>query len=141
MRVAYQGEAGAFSENAAKRLLGAEIVGVPCHSFEDMFASVGLGNADFIGQEAATDLGHQFLEGVSCIAEPGVLAESGKAAFMAGVVHEFMECGAVKLPKAEEAQGQLPLTRCSGKDFQQERFAPAAAAPFHGDTVLAGMLF
>ena len=38
-------------------------------------------------------------------------------------------------------QGQLPLTRCSGKDFQQERFAPAAAASFHGDTVLAGMLF
>ena len=38
-------------------------------------------------------------------------------------------------------QGQLPLTCCSGKDFQQERFAPTAAAPFHGDTVLAGMLF
>jgi prephenate dehydratase len=46
MRVAYQGEAGAFSENAARRLLGAEITGVPCHSFEDMFASVGSGNAD-----------------------------------------------------------------------------------------------
>src|SRR5216684_213417 len=46
MRVAYQGEAGAFSENAARRLLGPEIVGVPCHSFEDMFASVGSGNAD-----------------------------------------------------------------------------------------------
>ena len=46
MRVAYQGEAGAFSENAARRLLGAEIVGVPCRSFEDMFASVGTGDAD-----------------------------------------------------------------------------------------------
>jgi len=38
-------------------------------------------------------------------------------------------------------QGQLPLTACSGKDFEQERFAPAAAAPLHGDTVLAWMLF
>jgi prephenate dehydratase len=46
MKVAYQGEAGAFSENAARRLLGADIVGVPCHSFEDMFASVGGGEAD-----------------------------------------------------------------------------------------------
>jgi prephenate dehydratase len=46
MRVAYQGEAGAFSENAARRLLGAEITGVPCRTFEEMFASVGAGKAD-----------------------------------------------------------------------------------------------
>ena len=46
MKVAYQGEAGAFSESAARRLLGAEITGVPCHSFEQMFAAVGTGEAD-----------------------------------------------------------------------------------------------
>src|SRR2546428_2697883 len=46
MKVAYKGEVGAFSESAARRLLGAEIVGVPCHSFEEMFASVEAGNAD-----------------------------------------------------------------------------------------------
>ena len=46
MKVAYQGEVGAFSENAARRLLGGEIVGVPCRSFEEMFASVGAGDAD-----------------------------------------------------------------------------------------------
>ena len=46
MKVAYQGEAGAFSESAARRLLGAEITGVPCHSFELMFAAVGAGEAD-----------------------------------------------------------------------------------------------
>jgi prephenate dehydratase len=46
MKVAYQGEAGAFSESAARRLLGAEITGVPCHSFEQMFAAVGAGEAD-----------------------------------------------------------------------------------------------
>jgi prephenate dehydratase len=46
MKVAYQGEAGAFSESAARRLLGAEIIGVPCHSFEQMFAAVGAGEAD-----------------------------------------------------------------------------------------------
>ena len=46
MKVAYQGEAGAFSESAARRLLGAEIIGVPCHSFEQMFAAVGTGEAD-----------------------------------------------------------------------------------------------
>lgn len=46
MRVAYQGEAGAFSESAARRILGSEIVGVPCDSFERMFAAVGEGSAD-----------------------------------------------------------------------------------------------
>lgn len=45
LRVAYQGERGAFSESAARRLLG-EITGVPCGSFEEMFASVEGGNAD-----------------------------------------------------------------------------------------------
>jgi len=46
MRVAYQGERGAFSETAARRLLGAETQGVPCPSFEEMFASVEGGDAD-----------------------------------------------------------------------------------------------
>ena len=35
VRVAYQGERGAFSEVAARRLLGSESTAVPCHSFED----------------------------------------------------------------------------------------------------------
>lgn len=46
LRVAYQGERGAFSESAARRLLGSEIEPVPCPSFEGMFASVGRGDAD-----------------------------------------------------------------------------------------------
>lgn len=46
LKVAYQGERGAFSESAARRLLGAEIEPVPCASFEAMFASVGSGGAD-----------------------------------------------------------------------------------------------
>ncbi|PYQ62509.1 MAG: prephenate dehydratase [Acidobacteria bacterium] len=46
MKVAYQGEAGAFSETAARRLLGPEMTGVPCHSFDEMFAAVGAGEAD-----------------------------------------------------------------------------------------------
>src|SRR5205814_8012222 len=46
MKVAYQGEAGAFSESAARRLLGSDIIGVPCRSFEQMFASIGEGEAD-----------------------------------------------------------------------------------------------
>jgi prephenate dehydratase len=46
LKVAYQGERGAFSESAARRLLGAEIEPVPCPSFEAMFASVRQGDSD-----------------------------------------------------------------------------------------------
>ncbi|HEY6137974.1 MAG TPA: prephenate dehydratase [Thermoanaerobaculia bacterium] len=45
LRVAYQGERGAFSEAAARRLLGSDVTAVPCHSFETMFASVTRGDA------------------------------------------------------------------------------------------------
>lgn len=45
VRVAYQGERGAFSEVAARRLLGNDVTAVPCHSFESMFASVTGGDS------------------------------------------------------------------------------------------------
>ena len=46
VRVAYQGEAGAFSETAARRLVGDEARMIPFRSFEEMFESVGGGDAD-----------------------------------------------------------------------------------------------
>ena len=39
-RVAFQGEPGAFSSEAARRLLGDDIQLVPCESFEQMFTAV-----------------------------------------------------------------------------------------------------
>jgi prephenate dehydratase len=45
MRVAYQGERGAFSESAATRLLG-ETTTIPFASFEEMFDAVRRGDAD-----------------------------------------------------------------------------------------------
>lgn len=45
-RVAYQGEPGAFSESAARRLVGGAIDGVPCRTFEAMFGAVRDGSAD-----------------------------------------------------------------------------------------------
>lgn len=45
-RVAFQGELGAFSSQAARKLLGDEITLVPCETFEQMFASVESGDSD-----------------------------------------------------------------------------------------------
>ena len=47
-RVAFQGERGAFSEEAAVKLLGEEIVLVPRPTFDAAFAAVGEGLADYV---------------------------------------------------------------------------------------------
>lgn len=46
IRAAYQGEPGAFSQTAAKKLLGAEVISVPFRTFEEMFDSIAAGSAD-----------------------------------------------------------------------------------------------
>ena len=46
LRVAFQGEPGAFSEEAAYRLLGDEIVTVPCPTFDATFGAIVTGDAD-----------------------------------------------------------------------------------------------
>jgi prephenate dehydratase len=47
-RVAFQGERGAFSEEAAVKLLGEEIVLVPRPTFEAAFSAISDGEADYI---------------------------------------------------------------------------------------------
>src|SRR5262245_451592 len=46
IRVAYQGARGAFSEDAARKLLGQDIDTLPCRTFEEMFNAVHGGSAD-----------------------------------------------------------------------------------------------
>lgn len=48
LRVAFQGEPGAFSEEAAVKLLGADVETVPRATFEAMFAAIADGAADLI---------------------------------------------------------------------------------------------
>jgi prephenate dehydratase len=45
IKVAYQGERGAFSEDAARKLLGPEIETIPNRTFDEMFESVSSGVA------------------------------------------------------------------------------------------------
>jgi prephenate dehydratase len=46
LTVAFQGERGAFSESAARRLLGSEVTLRPCETFDDMFEAVRATDAD-----------------------------------------------------------------------------------------------
>lgn len=47
-RVAFQGERGAFSEEAALKLLGPNIELVPQRTFQDLYESVEIGEADYV---------------------------------------------------------------------------------------------
>ena len=47
VRVAFQGERGAFSEEAAVVHFGADVSPIPCRSFSEVFTAVGTGAADF----------------------------------------------------------------------------------------------
>ena len=46
LKVAYQGERGAFSEEAATKLVGPDMEGLPHRTFEEMFEAVSNGQAD-----------------------------------------------------------------------------------------------
>ena len=50
-RIAFQGERGAFSEEAAVKLLGENIQLVPRPTFEAMYSSIQDGVADYIRRE------------------------------------------------------------------------------------------
>ena len=45
--VAFQGESGAYSEEALIQHFGEDVTTLPCHAFENLFAAVESGNADF----------------------------------------------------------------------------------------------
>jgi prephenate dehydratase len=47
-RIAFQGERGAFSEEAALKLLGADMALVPCATFDMAFAAIREGRADYV---------------------------------------------------------------------------------------------
>ncbi len=46
-RVAFQGELGAFSQQAAHRIFGPDLLPLPCPAFEDVFSRLVRGRADF----------------------------------------------------------------------------------------------
>ena len=47
IKVAFQGESGAYSEKATREMLGSRVTTVPCKSFEDTFKAVASREADY----------------------------------------------------------------------------------------------
>lgn len=97
-RVAFQGEPGAFSEEAALKLLGTEIDTVPRPTFADLFHSLDEGVADYILAPVENT--------ISGVVQPSVnLLEESKLATI----------GEVLIPVAQH------LIACRGVTFEDVR--------------------
>ena len=71
-RVAFQGERGAFSEEAAVKLLGEKIVAVPQPTFDATFAAVGSGLADFVLSPIENSLAGSVHRALDLLVESGL---------------------------------------------------------------------
>jgi prephenate dehydratase len=71
-RVAFQGERGAFSEEAAVKLLGEKIVPVPQPTFDATFAAVDRGLADFVLSPIENSLAGSVHKALDLLVESGL---------------------------------------------------------------------
>lgn len=71
-RVAFQGERGAFSEEAAIKLLGNEIVPVPRPNFDSMFAAIEDAAADYILAPIENSLSGSVFRSLDLLVESGL---------------------------------------------------------------------
>lgn len=72
-RVAFQGERGAFSEEAALRLLGHDIELVPQRTFESLFASIENGEADYVLAPIANSIAGQVQASVDLLQQSSLI--------------------------------------------------------------------
>ena len=69
MKVAFQGEQGAFSQVAVQQLLGKQVEVVPCQRFEQVFQTLAAGKADAAAVPIENTLHGSVLENYDLLVE------------------------------------------------------------------------
>ncbi len=161
MRVAFQGEAGAYSEAAALEHFGAAIETVPCESFDLVFARVEAGqvdyglvpienslagsihrNYDLFMRHTLAIVGEQYLRVRHClIGQPGVtLAEVRQVIShpqaLAQCEGYLKRLGKVESAAAYDTAGAVKMVR-DGHDRAVAAIASRRAAEVYGMQILA----
>src|SRR5512142_33475 len=93
MKVAFQGERGAFSEEAARKLLGRDVEVLACHSFDDVFGAVRSGDAECAIVPIENSLAGSVLRNYELLAENNLA--------IAGEVYVRIELNLIGLPSSE----------------------------------------
>ena len=161
LRVAYQGEPGAFSQSAARQLLGDDAATIPFRSFEEMFQSVATGDADccvtpienslagsihrnydLLLSSELTILGETFLRIVhNLIAPPGTALEDVRRVYSHPVA--LAQCGRFLRQHPEMEPEPMHDTAGAVRVVMERRqpgeaaIASEAAANIYGGVILA----
>lgn len=110
-RVAFQGERGAFSEEAAVKLLGEEIHLVPRQTFATLFASLDEGVADHILAPIENSIAGPVQAAVDLL-RTSALEIVGEITIP--VAQQLIACPGVSFKEIEEVQShQMALAQCS----------------------------
>lgn len=161
MRVAFQGEPGAFSEAAALQLLGAQITTVPRATFDSAFSAIAEGAADALLAPIENSLAGSVVRVYDLLLEsalvitaetilpiehhligfPGVSAEqihsvASHPMALAQCERFFRSHPAVRRIPAEDTAGSVRLV-LAGSDHFAAAIAGRRAAEFYGGTMLA----
>jgi prephenate dehydratase len=160
MKIAFQGEAGAYSEAAALEHWGPETVTVPCPSFDDVFAAVESGacerglapiensiggsihrNYDLLLQHSLHIVGEHYLRVHHClIAWPGVEVDDLERVIshpqaLAQCEHHLRDLPGVQVEQVYDTAGGVKLVREQG-DRTVGAIASRRAAEVYGLNVL-----
>src|SRR5439155_1171891 len=161
LTVAFQGERGAFSEAAARKLVGAAIDVLPCRSFDDVFAAVQSGaaacavvpientlagsvlrNYELLGDAGLEIAGEVLLRiRLSVMARPGTRLESVRRVLSHPVAlaqcQRFLAAHpAIEAVATYDTAGGVKIVMESGRD-DEAAIAGAPAAEIYGAAILA----
>jgi prephenate dehydratase len=160
VRVAIQGERGAFSDSAARKLLGPDVHVVACRTFDDVFDAVKSGHADaavvpvenslagsvlrtyeLLGAHSVEIVGETLLAiRLTLIARPGVAATDIRRVLSHPVALQQCQRFLARLPDVEavaayDTAGSVKLIM-EGHSDADAAIASAAAAEMYGAQVL-----
>lgn len=157
--VAFQGERGAFSEEAARKLLGHAVDARPCKTFDDVFAAVAGGEAtcalvpienslagsvqrnyELLASAALTIAGEVYLQiRLNLIARPGTRIEDARTVYSHPVAlaqcHRFIAAHQLEAKAAYDTAGSVKQLMDEGGSTDVA-IAGMTAAEIYGATIL-----
>jgi prephenate dehydratase len=109
-RVAFQGERGAFSEEAALMLLGEEIRLVPCGTFAAAFRAVPMGDADYVLAPVENSLAGAVQWSLDLLAESDLLIS---AEVILPIAHNLIGVPGARIEQIRSVQSHpVALAQC-----------------------------
>lgn len=125
--VAFQGERGAFSELAARRFFGQDVVVLPCHSFKDTFDAVSDSKANFAVIPIENALGGAVYDPLDLLKIHSELTVVGET--QVRIVHNLIGFPGVKEEEIKRVYSH-PQALMQCKEFLEKHLFNAETIPF-----------